>query len=270
MSVPPAIPFLQWLNVMPSIDNAIQQGLGVVGAVVGQPMNVFRLSGATNGCIISGEPTLANFPANIRRITQKVAIEGEIFSLICMVSNCNNLPLQLQDVMVEYGYEAQTGGIYVFSQHRPMAETLWMRAESLVQITRPTPPAGNPQQQPTEGTSFIDAYGGTMNASDEVLTLTGGMYSFESESPSGSVSPASIPCQLAQINRVQKDRALGTPTDQPAQRYLIYCPDLPGEQLQELDRIKFPNADSYQVDSVYPGITGMTGYFIIAMKRASS
>ena len=261
------------MSYLRGMDAAIQAARGGVSSLAGQPYDLYRLSSATQGCVVSGDPLASEFEVRLRRTTERVAIEGEIFSLICYEGTCDNRTLQLQDAILETGFEAQTSGVYIFAQERPTRESLFMRAESFVQVVRPTPTAGNPEQQPTSGFAFIEGYGGIANSTDEILTLVNGVYSFQS-----SGSPASVPCGLWQLNRVHDGHALDVPTDQPRSNWLIYCPvlgsltdeELGGEQPQEYDIFKFGNGDSYMALTVAPLITGMTGYTILAEKRGSA
>lgn len=262
--------FLPSTGDLATLDQAIQEGRGVAAAILGQTYAQYRLSSSTNNCVISGTPVASAFPARLRRTSAKAAIEGAIFDLACFQATCDNRTLVLdptsgvQDFFVENGYEAMPSDMFALAQIRPTRETLWMRVESFCQITRATPGAGNPDQYPDSGGVAIHGMQGvTGTPGDAILTLTGGAYSFES-----SGSPASIPCGLQPLNRVRDGKLLGTPTDQPRAHYLIYVPLFPGEQLQEYDRIKFPNGDSYEVLVIQPGITGLVGYVTICEKRA--
>ena len=252
---------LPWLGTMPGIDEAIQAGLGVVGAVVGQPFNVYRLGASTSGSVISGSPLLTNYAANVRRITTKVAIENTIFDILVYVANCDRTPLKLQDVLVTEGYESD-GAIFTLAQMRPMAETLLVRTETSCFITRPGTDAGALAQQPTELVAVAKTgVAGTRISNEKYLVLASGMYSF---SPTATVG-ASVQCGLQPLNRVRDGKLPQVPTKQPQSHHLAYVPLLPGTSLDVDDVINASNGDRYKVmESHTTGDVGFSGYIAIA------
>ena len=263
-------PFFPSLGTMPLIDGIIQLGRGIASGVLGQTYDVRRLLDPTpaTGSISSQIPVWTNFPARIRRTTSKLVIEDDIWGLICYIAMCDNRVLQLLDEMTETGYEAMTNGCYIFVQARPTRETLWMRAESNIAITRMMPTAGSAAQQPSAGW-VADTVGlGTVQKDTEhVLTLNNGVYAF---SGSGA-SPASIQCGLQPTTKVtdtSKSSAAGAwPTALYREKFLAYVPLLPGEQLNELDRLNFPNSDRYEIATIYTSeLTGIAGTLLILEK----
>lgn len=252
------------------IDQAIQltQGQGIA-QVVGQSYDVRRLSDTTNVSISSNEPIISGFPASIRRYTTKVALENDIFSLLSFVAVCDNRALELGDEMTETGYKAMANGVYILAQMRPLQETIWMRAESNIAITRMMPSAGQEAQQPSSG--WVAATPGTIGAVDKrselVLTLTDGTYAFAAQ----GASPAGVSCGLQPLNRI-RDTAKGTaagkwPTALYREHFVAYLPLIPGEAIVELDRLNFPNSDRYEVAVVYTSEqTGIAGYIMIVEK----
>ena len=261
--------FFPSIGTLPILDGAIQTGRGVAAGVLGQTYSIRRLtqpSGA-NGAVSSQAPVYTNYPARIRRVTSKVKIENDIFSLVCYEATCDNRVLELFDEMTETGYEAMQNGVYIFAQARPTRETLWMRAESNIAITRPYPTAGQAAQQPSSG--WVAAAPGTEGVlqKDEelVMTLTDGPSAFGA---AGS-SPASIQCALQPLNRL-KDTSQAVaagkwPVSLYREMFVGYLPLLPGEQLNELDRLNFPNSDRYEIALLFTTEqTGLAGYVFIA------
>lgn len=246
------------------LDGVIQRGRGVAANVLGQTYDAYRLGGTTNDAVISGTPAIAGFAARIFK-AEKKAIENTTFALIVFEATCDNRKLELQDVFVETGYK-NDGGVWTLAQMRPTRETLWVRTEGNCLITRPYPTAGNASNMPTSGNVFEGAdgeYSGTEKAEEQVLTLSAGLYAFTS---AGS-TPASVQCGLQPLSRIQDGTSLGTPTDLYRERYLAYVPMLPGEQLNELDRINFPNSDRYEVAMIYTSdLTGFSGYIAVVEK----
>jgi hypothetical protein len=259
--------FYPSFGTLPLIDTAIQQGRGAAGAVLGQTYEVRRLDGTTNGSVSSNTPVYEAFPARVQRTLKKVQIENEVFTLLVFVAMCDNRPLQLQDLLTQTGYE-NDGSVFTFVQARPTRDTLWMRTEFNASITRPMPLAGQAGQQPIgAGVSSPDGYGGVAKDTEEVLTLVDGLYAFSS---TPGASPAGIQVGLQPLNRIKDGRSLGTPTDFYREHFLIYAPEIPGEQLNELDVISFPNSDRYEIAEMFTSdLTGISGNIIIGEKMGT-
>ena len=244
------------------IDSAIQQGRGAAASVLGQTYNVYRNSPTTSNAIVQfSSQVISGFQARIRRTTAKVAVENAFFDLLVFEAICNNTTLELQDVLVETGYE-NDGGIYTFAQARPTRETLWVRTELNCSITRPTPEGGAAAQMPASGALAAPGYGGIPKGNEDILTLTNGFYAF-----AVSGTPASVQCGLQPLNRVKDGNSLGTPTDLYREHFLAYVPNLPGVLLGELDRLNMPTMDRYEVVLVYSSdLTGLSGNICIVEK----
>lgn len=187
-------PFYPWLNTMPLIDYAIQVGRGAAAAVVGQTYDVRRLTDTTNVSVSSNDPVFTQFPARLERTTSKVLLENQIFELMVFKSTCDNRELVLMDQLTETGYEAMAQGVYIFAQARPTRETIFMRAESNITISRPMPTSLAASTQPISGTTYIGdgAWSGVWKEGDQPLTLINGMYGFATVDLSGMVSGASV------------------------------------------------------------------------------
>ncbi len=273
--------FFPSLGTLPILDGAIQTGRGVAAGVIGQTYDVRCLyqPTAATGSISSQVPVYTNYPARLRRTMKKVAIEDETFTLICFEATCDNRiffnlnangtqPIE----MTETGYESGSNAVYAFAQARPTRETLWMRTESNIAITRMNPSAGKASQQPISGWVGADAgtYGGVQKDTESVLTLNSGAYTFSD----ASASPASIQCGIQPLNRLKdatKSSAAGKwPVTLYRELYLAYIPLLPGEQLNELDRLNFPNSDRYEVAIIYTSEnTGISGYLMVVEKLST-
>lgn len=250
-------------GTLPRFDRVIQRGRGVAASLLGQTYNVYRLTGSTDNSVISGTPALTNFPARIRK-APKLALENNTFDLETFAFTCDNTWLDKQDVLVEQGYE-NDAGIWVFAQERPTRETVCVRAETLCFISRPYTAAGAVAQQPSSGTSVSTSWGGTHKGIEKYLTLTGGIYSFSETASAG----ASVPCGIQPLNRVRDGSKPKVPTVQYRTHHLIYVPLLPGEQLNEQDRINASASDRYEVMEVHStDMTGLSGYICIAEKLA--
>jgi hypothetical protein len=264
------MPFFPSFNTLPLIDQAIQQGRGAAAAVIGQTYNVQRMSGTTNVSISSTSPIYTNQPAKITRTTSKVNVENQIFELIAFEFLLDNRLLQIGDLLTETGYEAEALDVFTVASIRPLKPTICMRTEQNVTISRPTPQAGQAAQQPSQGggTIVTSGWSGVWKEDDLIMTLTGGLYGFSSNQNS---TPAQIQVGLSPNSRVKDGNTLGVPTEQYRDQFVIYCPMLPGEQLNELDRFNFGNSDRYETMKVYTSAqTGLAGQIVLVEKLGGS
>jgi hypothetical protein len=252
---------IPWAGVMPAIDQAISLGVGAAASVVGQPYNVYRLSNASSGSIFDGSPLFTNFSMSVSK-AGKSAIENDSFNLQVFIGACDDRELDLGDVLVEQNYESETGDVFVFAQRRPMGYRLFVRCEAQVSITRPLPHGGQSAQQPVSGSVAAPGYIGVDKASENVLVLNDGLYSFE---PTGTL--AAVPAGLTQLNRIRDAKDPKIPVTLYREHFVLYVPLLPGVQLQELDRFNFPNSDRYQIASLYTTEqSGFGGWIAICEK----
>lgn len=258
-------PFLPYLGTLSQLDQAIQAGLGVVASVTGQPMDVYRLGPTTTNSIVTGTPTLASFPVALRETTVKAALENTIFALQAFIADCDDRPLELGDALVTTGYESDGGTFYV-ARRRPMQELILMRAEQNAFVSRTMTRAGAVSQQPTGSPRAVSMpdYGGTFKPIEQTLTLTDGLFSF---STTPGATPASVPCGLQPHTRIRDASQPKLPTALYREQFFAYLPLLPGEQINELDRLNFSNSDRYEVMSVYSSDqVGLNGYICIIEK----
>lgn len=255
-----------WLDTMPLFDGIIQEGLGIVGALVGQTFSVYRNVGA-NGSVLSTTPIFTNFGANIRRYTTKVALENNTFDLETFVANCDRRQLQIGDVFKETGYGALPSNVYTLVQMRPMAETIWMRTESAAGLTRPMPTAGRASQLPTSGAVEVLGYGGYQVATEQILCLNNGLYQYLD--PGLVSNDASVQCGLGQERRIADSKEPQVPTRPYRERFLGFIPPTPGEIMNEKDIIDAGNGDRYVVASIFQtDEAGMAGWFCICERKA--
>lgn len=264
--------FLPWLGVMPQLDEAIDQGLGVVGAVVGQPFDVYRLSDTTNVGVLENDPIYTSFPINLRRYTLKVAIENTTFELLTYVANCDRRQLQLMDLLVTEGYGGDSA-VFCVAQMRPMAETILVRVESNVSLSAIVPTAGAASQQPSSGNTFIsgmDGWSAVWKSGEQILTLTDGEYAWSDPTTDPPPTPAQIQVGLQPNARIRDGNTLGVPTEQYREQFVIYTPITPGVFLEEVKtRFNFGNAssDRYEIAKYFTSDeTGLAGQIAICEK----
>lgn len=248
------------------IDSKIQRGRGKAASKLGQTYTQYRL-GSTSGSITSGTPIATNFPARIAKASKK-AIENQSFDLLVMEATCDNRTLEIGDLLVETGYGSDNGQYWV-AQKRPTRETLWVRAESNCNITRPMPTAGAASQQPASGPELVDGWAGVQKDTEQILTLQNGLYSFTS---TAGATKAVIPAGLQPLNRIKDARDPDIPTALYREHFLVYLPLLPGAILNELDRISFSNmGDAYEIALMFTTEqTGLSGWILIVEKLARS
>lgn len=258
------------------IDEAIQEGRGAAASVLGQTYNVFRLGPTSNVSVISGTPVYTDYPVRIRKST-KVAIENASFDLLAFTSTTDNRFLQIGDFLVESGYEAEEGNVFVVAQIRPTRETIIVRVESASAIQRPTPYGGSAAEQPvTPGQCIVaDGYGGITPFNREQLSLTNGVYAFFQP---GAIDPrtkqpavqASVPIGIQPRSRTRDRREPDLPTRIAESEFYMYVPQLPGVEIVEMDVIKAAHEDNYECRGVYTSDdAGLHGFVVLARKLAS-
>lgn len=257
----PYFPFITSFGTLEVLDQAIQIGRGAAAAVIGQTYGVYRLGNSTNVSVLAQNPIYTTFPARIRRIATKDAIEDAIFDLVCFEATCDNRSLQIGDTFVENGYGSLSSNIYTLVQFRPTRETLWIRCESNCAMTRPMPTAGQAAQLPSAGAVTVLGYGGYQKDTEQILTLVDGLYGY-SDTP--GLTPASIQIGIQQLNRIRDSREPKFPITAYREHFLAYIPPTPGEELNELDRINAGNGDRYQIASILQTAdAGVAGWICI-------
>lgn len=242
-------------------DRKIQRGRGKAANKLGQTYDVRRLNASTNVSVTSNRPVLYGLAARIEKTTSKVKIENSTFDLQVYKATTDNRQLHVGDVLTETGFEAQPVS-YIFAQRRPTRETLWVRTEFAVSITRPRSDAGRVDQMPAQGGATLDAWSGGYKANEQILTLTSGLYSFQQ-----SGTAAVVLVGMQPLNRLSDASVKGVPTAFYRERFVCYVPELPGDQLMEEDVINVGLSDRYEVALVYSSDqVGFTGYICIVEK----
>lgn len=254
-------------TALKQINRAIQTGRGAAASVLGQGYDVYRLSNQT-GSLVQGNPLYVQFQCSLRRSNDRNAIENSAFELLVFEGLCNNMPLQLGDVLVENpAYYEGTGSAYVVAQMRPRRETLLVRAEANISITYPNPGGGQAGQQPASGIVAQNPYtnyGGLTKANELMLVLNNGLYSW---STSGSL--AAVPAGLQPQNRVRSLHKPDFPTQVPETRFVVFLPLLNGVQILENCILNFPNGDRYLVLQPYTSSNvGLSGWILLTEKMA--
>jgi hypothetical protein len=224
---------------------------GYVAKLFGETYDVRRVDASTNDWIMNNTPVYSLFQARIWRETSRTIIEATPFDLVIYIVDADNTTLQLGDLLTESVESYKSlGASYYYVQARPTRELLFARAEFPMTIWRPHPEGGAADQFPDSGSVFAQGYGGTPKSSELVLTLAGGTYSWE---PTDNATPAVIQCGIQPQNRTAPSTTLGTPTDEPRDRFAMYVPLLPGAQLRMGDRVTADDLNStrYEVLQVF-------------------
>ena len=250
-----------------AIDTALQAGRGAEASVLGQAFTVQRLTNTTSVGVSSTVPVYQNFPAVLRRFTSKVGLENEIFSLLAFNFICDNTYLKTGDLLTNTGYGSEPMGIFTIASKRPRRETIAMRTEWNIFISRPIPLGGAAADQPTSGAIVAAGYIGTAKAQEQILTLTDGLFEFTADP---GAQTAAIPCGIQPLNRVKDAKLPKLPTALYREHFLAYVPVLPGEQLNELDRLNLPNSDRYEIALIFStDTTGLAGNICIVERLAN-
>jgi hypothetical protein len=234
----------------------------------GQTYNVYRAGSSTSGSYLNASPVITGFQMTPIFKATKTKIENQTFDLVIAIGECDDTALQIGDILVETGYEAEAGDVLVYAQRRPLRESLFVRCESNITITRPQPHGGQAAQQPGTNTSIAAAgYMGVDKASEWGLVLNSGVYSF-TNTPGATL--ASVPAGLSQLNRLRDASDPKIPAPLYREHFVTYIPLLTGYQPTELDRFNYPNSDRYEHGSIFTSeATGLVGYVIIVEKTGT-
>lgn len=246
------------------MNAAIQAARGGVASQWGESYDVRRLDGSTNVSISNNSPVISGFKARIKRTTNKQYIEGQTFELLVYEFECNNLDLEQFDQLT--GTEAGGPVTYIFAGDRITRQSVFMRAEASVTITRPWPTALDDSQQPSSGGIALTdgAWSGTVAAHEKILTLTDGLYDFSTEP---DVTPAVVACGLSMNARFSEGKTLDVPVEQYKDQFVCYLPNLNGEMLNELDRINFGSTERYEIAKILQySTTDFAGYVLFLLK----
>lgn len=241
------------------LDQLLQRAKGKAANVYGQTYDQYRLSNQTpNSGILNGLPIASSVAMSLKK-AQKTVIEGESFSILTMNAMVDNRNLQIGDLLLETGYEANAG-VYAVAQIRPLRATLLVRCEQTGYIIRPTPLGGNANQMPPSGASWNQQYGGYAEGSQQYATIQKGTFTF---APSGAM--AELAFNLTPTNRIREMRDPKFATQVANQQYLAWIPAYPGLEIRETDYFQLTD-DSLKLKIVQlyqPQNVGFTGYTVI-------
>lgn len=239
------------------LDQIIATGNGIAASIEGQQYQVRRLTPRTNGSILDSKPIGTVF-AKITRSTSKALFENQTFDSLIYEAEVDWRSLLLGDVLTEIGPKSD-GASYVYAQHRITNEAFWARAEHVATISRPNAEiVDDPATELESGWTFSqttpgnDDYAGRTDATDAVLSLTNGKYSF------GGGIPARIPVGITPIARVSDSTGKDFAENVARTRFIMYVPPLPGVELQRIDRIDCGDA-SYDVVMAFTNTVGLVG-----------
>lgn len=255
------------------LDSKVQYGRGKAADVYGQVYNVYRLR-TQNGSIFSAPPIFADFAISPEK-APKTKAENQTYDLQIFAGTCDNSLLKLGDVFREVNPQDPPGDQLVFAQRRRFkGQSLFIRCEATISVTRPAPRGGRIDQMPASGVVAAQGYFGVFKRGEFGMKLTNGEYYFASQllqpSPGANTAfqgLAGVPAALLQDKRIRDAVAPKIPVALFREHFVIYVPLLNGIQLQELDRLNFPNSDRYEIASFFTSETaGFSGYICICEK----
>lgn len=244
------------------IDGAIQQGRGAAATVVGQMYDVYRLT-TQSGQVVSGTALYKNFPAKLTRWKNTKDIENEDLGAIVFAATCNNLYLQIGDILVGLGSQGyrSDGAMYVVADERPLKQTVVVRCEQSATITRPTTSTSNVSLNVGKPT-VVTTYSGITKSTETSLVLNNGQYSW-----STSGTAAMVPFGLQPTHRLREYPASKLPTDTRKETFIGFLPATPGVIIEENDVISSGSAgDRYRVEQNYIAEHGLQGQILIVEK----
>jgi hypothetical protein len=248
------------------IDIAIQQGRGVVGAVLGLTYQVYRLNASSTGQLVQPS-NLVNFPggatllpAKVKRTSSIPDIETNWVTKIPLFeAMCDARFLRLGDVLVETGFGSDNS-VFTFVYRRPITnKSILVQTPLACLLSRPS---NNP--------TMIDGgrvpYAGAIKAAELVCTLFNGSYYFV---PANSFYPGTkTPVQSATIYMgLQPETRRGSagpanlhkPTDVPTQKWAVFMANLPNVELMERDVVTGGDGDRFSVLMPAPQAVGLQG-----------
>lgn len=247
-------------TALKQINTAIQKGRGAAASGLGQTYDVYRLTSATSGQIVSGTPVYTGFPAKLTHWKKSDDIENNTLGAMIFAATCDNTYLLVGDVLKGYGYGSD-GAMYVVADERPLKQTILVRCEQAATITRPTSPADNVALNPSTPT-IVSGYGGVTKSTEESLVLNNGLYSWSS-----SGTAAMVPFGLQPVFRLREMPPSKLPTDTRRENFIGFLPLLPGVVIEENDVISSGSAgDRYRVEQNYIAEYGLQGQIFILEK----
>jgi len=245
-----------------NLHDVEQQGAGIDASLEGQQFQQRRLTSSTPNSGILDDTPLATLYASLERTTARKLIENGTFDLIVAIATMDNRPLELGDFLTATGYLSD-GATWCFAQYRPIQETLLVRCERTATITRPESAGGRLSQQPMSGSTIATGYFGTSEGTEQVLTLSAGVYAFAE----AGASAVSVPVGIQQTARVRDSSGPGgqLPTEIPVGQFVAYVPPLGDLRLQERDIIDVGwNHGRFQSARVLStGTAGLIGYIAV-------
>jgi hypothetical protein len=236
--------------------------LGVGAFIDGQSFEVRRNSPTTNIGISSNRPVIPFFAARVEPKPSKRLIENSTHEILVFEASCNNLRLKEGDVLKQYGWK-NDGSVFTYAQARPMQSTIFVRTEATCSLSRPMPTAGQAAQQPSSGivAAASGEYMGIAKSTEWFLTLINGDYAFSSDP---SIPHADVYVGLQPLHKVADGNNVDLPTALYREKFMCWIPQLPGEMLTELDRIRFQNSDVYELAEIFStDSVGLSGYICL-------
>ena len=243
-----------------ALNNLVQYGRGRAADIAGQYYDVYRLTNATSGQIVSGAPRYAGFRASLTHWTKPEDIENDTLGAMVFAATCTNTYLEPGDVFVGYGYGSDSA-MYVVADERPLKQTILIRCEQAATVTRPTSPADTVTLNVGTPT-IVSGYGGITKSTEQSLILTNGLYSFAT-----SGTTAMVPFGLQPKFRLREMPPSKLPTDTRRENFIGFLPLLPGVIVEENDVISSGSAgDRYRVEQNYISEYGLQGQILVLEK----
>lgn len=222
---------------------------------IGLKYDVYRLSNTSSGSILApANKVISNLKFRMVLDTNGWTIEqSRIYDMIYAgLGNANKL--QIGDVLVETDGD---GEMFTLAQTRPLSAKVFARTEQACTLTRPAgKQVGGNTSPPAQGRVGMMALG---KQTEWLLALNAGFYDF---APTGT--PATVPCGIQPYKRLG---GLQSFKDAPSMTHrnevFIYCPILPGVEIQPGDMFSAANGERYRVQTMMPFTEAMQGYLII-------
>ena len=247
----------------PLIDSAIQLVAESPQRLFGKCTNVHLIRSEQERWCHLRNAADATFPVASTQKASKVIVENQTLGLLVFRGVCDDADLETQDVLVESSCGADNGA-WIFAQGRPITRVAFARAETLYAISRSYMASGLVAERPGHGVACAFHRAGPVSRSRRALPR-------RARSTASARQPPGAPRLRAGFSRTTPSpmvrSRVSCETIQYRMRHLFYVPLIPGEQLNEQDRINASASDRYEIMSVHStDPTGLSRYICICEK----
>jgi hypothetical protein len=251
--------FLPGMGVLELIDSAVKQGRGVVGAVLGQGYDVYRLGPNTSptGIISPSSQIASAFPSVFTKLPSRTDIEIEsIVKALYFTADADTRMFLPGDVFVQQATTYRPDrGVFTMVANRPMPHhPVFVATPIFATITRP-------ESNPEHIDSGRVPQSVPVKAYEWPLTVSGIDYAFLQTGTPATVPIGMIMARLRDMPRSDtNDGALYDDTRR--QSWDVFVPLLSGQPLINRDIITGSSGDRYEITGVQASTASAFGQWV--------